>query len=224
MMNIRTHLSCDDNQMNYGISFGDDLKEKPLLIYLHGAGERGKNFDHIYRHGIPKLIKEGIHINAIVLFPQCPAKFIWNNMVKELKCLIDSVVMEYKIPKDRIVLTGSSMGGYGTWEMGMCYPEMFAAIAPVAGGGVVWRTGRLVKTPVIAYHGEKDFVVPPSQSEIMVDFTNRNGGAAELSLLENKGHSDGIDYAYRQTDLIERLLSYRKRDFSPIPEICQDQF
>ncbi len=71
-------------------------------------------------------------------------------MVKELKAIIDSVMNKYGISRDRVVLTGSSMGGYGTWEMAMCYPEMFAAIAPVAGGGVAWRTGKLVKTPALA--------------------------------------------------------------------------
>jgi predicted peptidase len=145
-------------------------------------------------------------------------------MVKELKTLIDVVVKEYRIQKDRIVLTGSSMGGYGTWEMGMCYPEMFAAIAPVAGGGVAWRTQRLKNTPVIAYHGEIDSTVPASQSEIMVEFTNRNGGTAELNILKGKAHNDGIDYAYRETDLIQRLLSYRKLDFSHVPDVCEELF
>ena len=224
MMNIKTYIATDDGQMNYGVAFGDDYKDKPLLIYLHGAGERGKNFDHIYRHGIPKLIKEGRDINAVVLFPQCPGPFIWNNMVKELKAVIDAVVAEYGISKDRIVLTGSSMGGYGTWEMAMCYPEIFAAIAPVAGGGVVWRTGKLSRTPVLAYHGEIDSVVPVSQSEVMVYYTNCYGGTAELHVLEGKEHNEGIDYAYRETDLIDRLLSYRKTDFSHVPELCEEMF
>ncbi len=224
MMTIKTYLSNSDNQMNYGVALGDDYTDKPLLIYLHGAGERGRNFDHIYRHGIPKLIKEGRDINAVVLFPQCPGEFIWNNMVKELKLIIDLVIDEYGLSKDKILLTGSSMGGYGTWEMAMCYPEMFAAVAPVAGGGVVWRTGKLIKTPVLAYHGEDDSVVPMSQSEIMVSATVCNGGAAELNVLKEKGHNDGIDYAYRETDLINRLLSYRKTDFTHVPEPCEELF
>lgn len=159
-----------------------------------------------------------------VLFPQCPCEYIWNNMVKELKTIIDSVIEEYGILKDRIFLTGSSMGGYGTWEMAMCYPEMFAAIAPVAGGGVVWRTGKLIKTPVLAYHGEKDYSVPLAQSEIMVNSTIGKGGTAELHIIKDKGHNDGIDYAYRETDLIQRLLSYRKKDFGHVPEPCEDFF
>lgn len=224
MMKIKTYISNDSCQMNYGVAVGVDYTDQPLLIYLHGAGERGRNFDHIYRHGIPKLIKEGQDIKAVVLFPQCPGEYIWNNMVKELKLIIDSVIEEYGISKDRILLTGSSMGGYGTWEMAMCYPEMFAAIAPVAGGGVVWRASKLIKTPVLAYHGENDTVVPLSQSEIMVNSTDCHGGVAQLEILKEKGHNDGIDYAYRETDLIQRLLSYRKIDFAHIPEPCEELF
>lgn len=224
MMKIKTYTASDDSQMNYAVARPENYTDPPLLIYLHGAGERGRNFDHIYRHGIPKLIKEGKEIDAVVLFPQCPGPFIWNNMVKELKALIDSVMKEYRISRDRVVLTGSSMGGYGTWEMAMCYPELFAAIAPVAGGGVAWRTGKLVKTPVLAYHGENDLTVPISQSETMVEFTNRHGGTAQLYPIKEKGHNDGIDYVYRETDLIPRLLSYRKQDFSHIPEPCEEMF
>ncbi len=223
-MIIKTHIASNEGQMNYGVAFPENYKDLPLLVYLHGAGERGTNFEHIYRHGVPKLLKEGKEIKAVVLFPQCPGAFIWNNMVKELKDLIDKVADEYGILKDRIVLTGSSMGGYGTWETAMCYPETFAAIAPVAGGGVMWRTSKLNKVPVLAYHGNIDSVVPISQSEIMVEFTNLNGGTAELNALEGYEHNDGIDYAYSKTDLIDRLIGYRKSDFEHIPEPCEDLF
>lgn len=224
MMNIKTNIATDGTNMNYGVAFPDNYKDLPLLVYLHGAGERGTNFEHIYRLGIPKLIKEGREIDAVVLFPQCPGPFIWNNMVKELKSLIDAVAEEYGVLKDRIVLTGSSMGGYGTWETAMCYPETFAAIAPVAGGGVVWRTKKLKDVPVLAFHGEIDLVVPVSQSQVMVDYTVQNGGIAELNILNGYGHNDGIDYAYRETNLIERLISYRKHSFDHVFEPCEELF
>lgn len=223
-MNIKTYISNDESTMNYAVAFPDNYKDLPLVVYLHGAGERGRNFEHIYRHGIPKLIKEGREYEAVVLYPQCPASFIWNNMVKELKAIIDLVSSEYGILKDRIVLTGSSMGGYGSFEMAMCYPELFAAVAPVAGGGVMWRTKKLKNIKVLAYHGAKDDTVPPAQSEIMVEYTKLFGGDAELTLLNGYGHNDGIDYAYRETDLIDRLLSYRKTNFEHIPEPCEEYF
>ena len=223
-MNIKVYEKNENRTMNYGVAFPDNYQGLPLLIYLHGAGERGENLDHVYRHGIPKLLREGREFPAVVLYPQCPGPFIWNNMVKELKAIIDSVVEEYGIEKDRIMLTGSSMGGYGTWEMGMCYPEYFAAIAPVAGGGVAWRALKLRKMPIKTYHGSVDKAVTPLQSEIMVEAVNNTGGNAELVYLEGFDHNDGIDEAYRNTDLVEWLLSHRRTDFSHIPELCEEMF
>ncbi len=224
MMNVRTYEFNDELKMNYAVAFPSEYTDLPLLVYLHGAGERGKRLEHVYRHGIPKLIGAGLDVKAIVLYPQCPAGYIWNNMVKEVKALIDSVVAEYGVKRDRIVLTGSSMGGYGAWETAACYPETFAAIAPVAGGGVVWRTTKLKNLPVLVYHGSDDDVVPPSQSEIMAEFAARNGALVQLNILQGLGHNDGIDYAYEKTDLIERLLGYRKTDFSRVPEPCEELF
>lgn len=223
-MNTKLYLQEGKYPMNYGVFYPDNYKDLPLLIYLHGAGERGTQYSHIYAHAIPKLIKEGMEIPAVVLCPQCPAPFIWNNMVKELKDIIDKVAEEYEIKKDRILLTGSSMGGYGSWEMAMCYPETFAAIAPVAGGGVAWRAAKLRNMPIKTYHGSIDSVVTPLQSEVMVDAVNSSGGKAELVYLSGLEHNSGIDYAYRNTDLLEWLLAQRRTDFSHIPEICEEMF
>ena len=199
-------------------------QDAPLIIYLHGAGERGENKDHLYKHGIPKLISEGREYPAIILCPQCPAEFVWNNVVRELKAMIDKVVEEYSIKPDRISITGSSMGGFGTWEMALTYTALFAAAAPVAGGGLSWRTPNLRKTPIFAYHGSIDNAVPPIYSELMVNSTNRSGGKAELVILENLGHNDGIDYAYRNTDLIEKLINARRTDFESVPEFLSSMF
>ena len=201
-----------------------NIQDTPLIIYLHGAGERGENKDHLYKHGIPKLISEGREYPAIILCPQCPAEFVWNNVVRELKAMIDKVVEEYSINPDRISITGSSMGGFGTWEMALTYTAFFAAAAPVAGGGLSWRTPNLRKTPIFAYHGSIDNAVPPIYSELMVNSTNRSGGKAELVILENLGHNDGIDYAYRNTDLIEKLINARRTDFEPVPEFLSSMF
>ena len=145
-------------------------------------------------------------------------------MVKELKALIDSVAEQFCIKKDRILLTGASMGGFGTWSMGINYPTFFAAIAPVAGGGMSWRTPNLMTTPVFAVHGEDDSVVPIIYSKLMVDGVKRNGGTAELIALPGMDHGDGIEYAYENTDLLRWLLTQRKKDFNPVAEACSEFF
>lgn len=198
--------------------------ELPLLIYLHGAGERGLVHDHLYRHGVPKLIREGKQFNAVILAPQCPEWAVWDNVVDDVKRLIDATVLKFNIKRDRISITGSSMGDYGTFSMGISYPTLFSGIAPVAGGGMAWRASKLVNTPVLAYHGGTDTAVVPEYSKLMVDAVNRAGGKAELSIFPGLEHNDGIDFAYRNTDLIERLLSFRRTDFSRVKEPCEDIF
>ncbi len=198
--------------------------ELPLLVYLHGAGERGSIHEHICRHGVPRLIREGREINAIVLAPQCPAWAVWDNVVADVKRLIDDTMIRFGIKRDRVTLTGSSMGGFGTFAVGLAFPTLFAGIAPVAGGGMAWRAKRLVNTPVLAYHGETDPIVLPICSSMMIDAINAAGGKAEFNLLPKLGHNDGIDFAYRSTDLIERLLLLRRTDFSRAYEPYEEYF
>ena len=217
-------LNNGERDFNYIVYEPEKLKDIPLIIYLHGAGERGKKIDHLYRHAVPKLLKAGKEVNALVLCPQCPAGYVWNNLVFELKCLIDNIVAEYGIKKDRIAITGSSMGGYGTWEMGLTYRKFFSAIAPVAGGGMSWRCAGLKTTPVFAYHGADDSDVPPCNSEEMAKAVNNSGGNAELSIFENFGHNDFINYVYEHTDVLDKLIASRRTDFCYVTDVCEDYF
>lgn len=213
------------NKMNYAIFTPERLDSTlPLIVYLHGAGERGEHIDHLYRLGLAKKLHEGTEYHAVILCPQCPRNFIWNNIVTDLKKLIDNVTEEYKIMPDRIFITGASMGGYGTWEMALTYPSLFAAVAPVAGGGTTWRAARLHKTPIRAYHGSADSAVEAVNSKLMVDAVNRNGGHAELVVFEGLEHNEGIEEAYNNTDIIPWLLSHRRTDFSYVPDVCEEYF
>lgn len=224
-MNIKDCMYSENEfGMNYKIFYPDEYKDLPLIVYLHGAGERGKNIDHLYRHGIPKLIKEGSRFDAVVLCPQCPAHYVWDNVVEKTKGIIDRVVAEYEIKKDRICITGSSMGGFGTWMMAKTYPSFFAGIAPVAGGGMSWRTSKLKTTPTLAVHGVEDVLVPLIYSQLMVDGVNDSGGHAELIEINGYGHNDGIDFAYRNTKVIAWLLQQRRTNFEYIPEVCESIF
>ena len=220
-------FSRGDISLNYRVYTPEKTADPPLLVYLHGAGERGDTpdkLDHLLRHGIPKLINEGRRLPAVVLCPQCPTNAVWDNIVFAVKALIDTVAKEYGILSDRILLTGSSMGGYGSFALALAHPTLFAAIAPISGGNMSWRASNLKTTPVYAVHGACDTLVPPVCSQLMADAVNATGGNAELLLLDGMGHNDAIDYAYRHAGVIEWLLSKRRTDFSPVPEFCNECF
>lgn len=210
--------------MNYIVYSPDNCEGLPMIVYLHGAGERGTVLEHLYRHGIAKLMNNGLELPAVVVCPQCPTWAVWDNVVDDVKGIIDTVAEEYSVDMSRITLTGSSMGGYGTFMMGLTYSNFFAGIAPVAGGGMSWRAGRLRKTPVLAVHGVKDGAVPFVCSQLMVDNLKNAGGNVELIALKNFDHNDGIDFAYRNTKLISWLLAQKRTDFEYVPDICEDCF
>ncbi len=224
-MNKKFFLADKSCRLNFAVYYPDDYRDVHLITYLHGAGERGFDISHLSRHGIPKLIEEGLEINAVVVCPQCLPDFVWDNLVEDVKAIIDRVAEEFNTDLNKICITGSSMGGFGTWMMGLSYPDFFAAIAPVAGGGMAWRTPNLRETPVYAIHGAEDSVVPPIYSELMVSTLNASGGNAKLLCLEGFGHNDGIDEAYRNTDLLQWLLSnVKSSERVHVPEFLSELF
>ncbi len=201
-----------------------NASDLPLLIYLHGAGERGNRLDHLGRHAIPRLIESGKEYPAVVLCPQCPADAVWDNVVEKLKNTIDSAVSEYGIKRDRIVLTGSSMGGFGAVMAGMTYRNYFAGIAAVSGGGMVWRSSNLSDTPILLFHGDKDDLVPVNYSEMLYSFLKNKGYSVELNVLEGYGHNDAIEKSYEDDYLTDWLLSKRRKHFDYIPEFLEELF
>ena len=224
-MKKAVHIKTETELMNYEVfTPNENTKNLPMIVYLHGAGERGSRIDHLARHAIPKMLEAGTELPAVVLCPQCPANCVWDNIPFELMKIIEKTADSYSVDRDRISLTGSSMGGFGTWMTGLTFPTFFAAIAPVSGGGMSWRCGNLQTTPVRAYHGDKDTTVPMIYSDLMVNEVNQKGGDAELVVLKGLGHNDGINFAYTETDLIAWLLSHTRTDRTPVPEAYSNGF
>lgn len=218
-------LVSDGAFMNYIVYTPEKMKKNlPMIVYLHGAGERGTAVDHLYRRAVPMLLENGLSLEAVVLCPQCPGYCVWDNIPFEIKKIIDEIAAKYEVDMTRLSITGSSMGGFGAWTMGLDFPNFFSAVAPVAGGGMAWRTPNLISTPIRAYHGEKDEAVPVVCSEMMVNGVNKAKGSATLTILPNYDHNGGIDAAYRDTDVLEWLLSQKRTDFAPIPEMYSKYF
>ena len=138
--------------------------------------------------------------------------------------LIDNIAEKYQADNKRLSVTGGSMGGFGTWDMGLCYPSRFSAIAPICGGGLSWRASILIKTPVFAYHGACDDTVPAVYSQLMVDTVKKECGKVTFTLFENTGHNDAIHKAYTETDLIDKLINTVRKDFSEVKEAMSQYF
>ena len=187
--------------------YGEKDKLWPMILFLHGAGERGDNLDLVKKHGPPKLIEEGKKFPFIIVSPQCPADQWWSPEV--LISLLDELVGAYKVDTARIYLTGLSMGGYGTWDLASLYPERFAAIAPICGGGRRAMAFRLRDIPVWAFHGGKDPVVPLRESEEMVQAIKAAGGTAKLTVYPEASH-DSWTVTYNNQELYDWFLGYRK--------------
>ncbi|MBP3494819.1 MAG: dienelactone hydrolase family protein [Clostridia bacterium] len=200
--------------LGYILTMPDDIKEGerlPLIIFLHGAGERGDDINKVKIYCVPKLFTQNSTHNGIrayTLSPQCPYNTTWCDYKKELIALIDETIEKYNIDKTNVSLTGISMGGFGTWEMAMTYPDRFSKIAPLCGGGMNWRAWALTM-PIRVYHGKRDSTVPISQSEAMVNSVRACGGNVEFTAYDDLDHNCW-DRAYEKTDLISWLVSNEK--------------
>lgn len=181
-------------------------KRWPLILFLHGAGERGKKLDLVKKHGPPKIVEQQPDFPFIVISPQCAAKEWWSNDV--LTALLDEVLADYRVDPRRVYLTGLSMGGYGAWSLAMACPERFAAVAPICGGGNRLLAHKLKGLPVWAFHGAKDDVVPVRESEKMVDAVREAGGDARLTVYPDAGH-DSWTATYTNPKLYEWFLAHK---------------
>jgi predicted peptidase len=187
-------------------------KNLPLIVFLHGAGERGNGTTDLERvnvHGVSHYCNDGtFELDAVVLCPQCPEGTVWNKMTVELKALIDKVAAKYHVNTKKISLTGLSMGGFGTWEMALTYPEYFSCFAPICGGGMAWRCGEALKgKPIWAFHGNDDPVVAFSNSVEMVDKARAAGANIKFTIFDKVGHLSWVP-AYVDTTVINWLLSH----------------
>jgi predicted peptidase len=184
----------------------EDQESWPVLLFLHGAGERGSDIELVKKHGPPKLIQAGKEFPFIVVSPQCPAGRWWEPF--ELAALLDEIEANYKVDKQKVYVTGLSMGGFGTWGLTAYQPNRFAAIAPICGGGEPFTTRLYSHVPTWAFHGDQDNVVPLARSESMVEALQRAGGTVKFTVYPGVGH-DSWTETYANEDLYRWLLEHK---------------
>jgi predicted peptidase len=190
----------------------DEAKSWPLLIFLHGAGERGDNLELLKKHGPPKLVASGKKFPAIVVSPQVPSGEFWNP--HGVKALVDQVKKDYRVDAKRVYLTGISMGGFGTFDTITAYPDVFAAAAPICGGaGInVVKFGPLKDLPIWMFHGAKDPVVPVEFTGMAEKWFKRNGGGANVKVtIYPEAQHDSWTQAYENEELWTWLFQQARK-------------
>lgn len=186
----------------YGVS--DKERKWPLMLFLHGAGERGEgNLELVKVHGPPKIVQSKPEFPFILVSPQCPEGQRWD--AGTLLALLDKVESQLSVDKQRVCVTGLSMGGYGTWTLVAAAPERFAAAVPICGGGNVADAEKLKGVPFRVYHGDQDRAVPVGRSREMVEALKKAGGRVEYTEYEGVGH-DSWTRTYAADELYDWLL------------------
>lgn len=190
----------------------DGQKRWPLVIFLHGAGERGDDLKKVAKHGPPKLVEAGREFPFILLSPQCPSWQWWDAV--ELDIWLDAVLRKYRVDTQRIYLTGLSMGGFGTWSWAQKSPERFAAIVPVCGGGDPEQAAKLKSLPVWAFHGAKDPTVAAAKTEEMIAAIKAAGGEPKVTIYPEATH-DSWTETYANDEVYSWMLVQKRVTAAP---------
>jgi predicted peptidase len=185
-------------------------REWPLIVFLHGAGERGDNGLAQSDVGIGRAIRfHPERFPSLVVMPQCPEGVWWDDAIQDIDASIEETLRDYNVDRSRIYLTGLSMGGFGTWQYGALHIDRFAAFMPVCGGGRLEDAAKLATRPIWAFHGAKDSVVSVEESRKMVEAVRNAGGDVQYTEYPDLDHNSW-DAAYGDAKAIKWLLDQRK--------------
>ena len=208
-----------------------DGQKWPLMLFLHGLGEcSNDDLNRAKIHGPAKIVDGRPDFPFVLITPQCPpppgydstkpvartspelidlVRRAWKP--EELIQLIDHVIAKLNVDSDRAYVTGLSMGGYGTWRLAATYPDRFAAVVPICGGGNPEKMAKpLSKVPIWAFHGAKDTTVPVSESQKMVDAVRREHGDVQLTVYPDVEHNSWAP-TYDNQEVYDWLLAHRRK-------------
>jgi predicted peptidase len=188
--------------------YGSRAERWPLILFLHGGGERGNDIERVKVHGPLKIAAQRPDFPFIVVAPQVATDMIWSTAT--LDALLEEVQEKYRVDRDRIYLTGLSMGGYGAWHLAMEFPHRFAALAPISGGATPSGMCALAHLPIWVFHGAKDEIIKPDRSDELVERLKRCNGNVRFTLYPDAGH-DAWTRTYENPELYDWFLQHRRR-------------
>jgi predicted peptidase len=215
----QTYKDETGKEYNYVVFVPLDYKGDrpyPLILFLHGLGECGTDGKQVNVGLGPAIVKREKTFPFITLFPQAvkPTREIFNTWLpdqpdgKRALAMLDIVQKQYNVDPRRVYLTGLSMGGFGTWGLAAAYPERWAALAPVCGGGDPRQIEKVKHIPCWCFHGDKDDAVPVKYSRQMIEALKAAGAQPNYDEYKDVGHNSW-DRAYDTPELYEWLLKQR---------------
>ncbi|MDZ4819858.1 MAG: alpha/beta hydrolase-fold protein [Planctomycetota bacterium] len=178
-------------------------KPLPLLLFLHGAGERGTVLKEVAKFGPPKMLRKGQQLPVIVVSPQCRKDCVWEP--DELLPLVDELQRQYAVDPDRVFISGFSMGASGAWNVALADPERFAGAVPVAAGTSINNAKTLAKVRVWTFHGDVDELVSTANTAALVEAIKSHGGQAQVTVLPKLGHMS-CDAVFAREDIWKWFL------------------
>jgi predicted peptidase len=204
--NVSMQIKTEMDYLEY-LPPGYVLQDKwPLILFLHGSGERGTDLQRVKIHGPLKVAQEML-LPFVIIAPQCREKQSWS--AELLTGFLATILNYYPIDPARVYVTGLSMGGTGTWELAKRSPDLVTAIAPICGRGSPMNICNLKNMPVWAFHGAKDQIVPLHYSTATINKLKECGGNAKLTIYPDAGH-DSWTITYDNPELYEWFLEQTK--------------
>ncbi len=231
----REYADDQGNVLKYRLMKPLDYKPSqkyPVVLFLHGAGERGNDNAAQLKHGMKEFTAESRRREypCYVIAPQCPTEKKWVEVDWSASShqapveasvslrlsieVIRSMIESSGVDRTRIYITGLSMGGYGTWDAVARYPDLFAAAVPICGGGDPSTIEKMLKTPIWAFHGGKDKVVLPQRSREMIDGLKKAGADPKYTEYPDAGH-DSWTETYANPELYRWMFGQRRKQDLP---------
>ncbi len=183
-------------------------KRYPLILFLHGSGERGTDLNKVKVHGPPKEIAKGRSFPFIILSPQCNDQGGWQT--PSLEGLLDDAEKRFRVDKDREYLSGLSMGGFGTYALAAAQPKRFAAIAPISGGADPAIAPIIKDIPIWATHGAMDPTVNISREQPLIDALKGLGADVKFDVIPD-GQHDVWSAVYESNALYDWFLRHTRK-------------
>lgn len=197
----------------------DTNEPAPLILFLHGSGERGTELALVKKWGLPRYLDQGHSLPAYAVAPQCPSDDKrWENMLDDLDALLARLLREYPIDPNRVLLTGFSMGGFGTWQWALRSPERFAALMPVGGHGFAHNRYfaadadlcALRNVPIWMVHGAQDEVVPVAGADEFYNILLGCGANIGYTRYPHARHGMTSDLTYSDYTYYDWLLQQKR--------------